>query len=131
MQLPRTLVMMMTPDHQGGIKREEEPSIATKQMSLHAVVCIQVKNGSQVRAPWEASHLRTETRARTVPSSSYYSFPIPLLVDPRTHNNIFALSDRKAKPQTVLKFMVEGEEKEGRNPGGWSAAKQHLPEDPE
>lgn len=27
--------------------------------------------------------------------------------------------------------MVEGEEKEGRNPGGWSAAKQYLPEDPE
>lgn len=46
MQLPRTLVMMMTPDHQGGIQREEEPSIATKQMSLHAVVHIQVKNGS-------------------------------------------------------------------------------------
>lgn len=77
MQLPRTLVMMMTPDHQGGIQREEEPSIATKQMSLHAVVCIQVKNGSQVRAPREASHLRTETHAQDSPIQQLLKFPYP------------------------------------------------------
>lgn len=77
MQPPRTLMMMMTPDHQGGIKREEEPSIAIKQMSLHAVVHIQVKNGSQVRAPWEASHLRTETRAQDSPIQQLLKFPYP------------------------------------------------------
>lgn len=77
MQPPRTLRMMMTPDHQGGIKREEEPSLATKQVCLHTVVRIPVKNGSQARAPRETSHLRTETHAQDSPVQLLLKFPYP------------------------------------------------------